>query len=183
MNRARRILLFANAIANGSTALLGPIYAIYVEKIGGGILEVAGSYTVYCLAYGILMLVFGRWEDKFKETEYFLAAGVIISAIGFAGYLTASNILHLVIIQGILGVAFALMTPAQDALYTKHLDRGKFGTEWGTWEAVFWITEGVGAFLGGMIANFVGFQALFMVMMSISFLTGLYILFLPRKIL
>lgn len=49
MLRARKILLSTEVVSTGTLGLLGPIYAIYVEKIGGGILEASGTYAIFAL--------------------------------------------------------------------------------------------------------------------------------------
>lgn len=163
--------------------MLVPIYAIYVEKIGGDILAASGAYAVFSLVYGVLMIFFGRLTDRVKESEYFIVAGFLLSGVGFFGYMVVQNPLQLFIVQAVLGIALALMTPAHDSLYTAHLDHGRFASEWGTWEAVYWITEGIAAFVGGLIVTYVSFDALFMFMGGISFVAGFYIWILPRRVL
>lgn len=181
MARARRIILTLTIVYNGSIALLAPIYAIFVEKIGGGILDAAGTYALFTIVYGILMIFIGKLTDKVQKKEYFMAAGFFFSAIGFAGYLVAKNIIHLLITQIILGIAFAVITPASDALYTSHLDKDKYASQWGIWETTWYVTEGVCAFIGGIIAKYIGFHALFISMITISCLAGSYIILLSWK--
>ena len=82
-----------------------------------------------------------------------------------------------------MGIAQAVMTPAGDALYTVHMDHGKFASEWGIWEGLYYIAEGSFAFLGGVIAKYVGFSTLFVTMFILAFCAGLYIWLLPRDVL
>ncbi len=180
MVKAQKILLSTQTIATTSAGLLAPIYAIYVEKVGGGILETSASYALFAVVYGLLMLVMGKLTDKVKYQELFIAAGFFISAIGYVGYLFVSSVFHLFILQAILGIAQAVMTPAHDGLYTKHLDDTKSASEWATWEAVYAISTGVSAFVGGIIVYYISFEALFITMFLMSSVTGLYILLLPR---
>lgn len=77
--KAKRIILASQMVAVGTMGLLGPIYAIYVEKLGGDILAAAIAYTIYSIVYGILVIFLGRITDKVKESEYFLMAGFFIS--------------------------------------------------------------------------------------------------------
>lgn len=181
--RARRILLVTLTIMTGAAGLLGPIYAIYVEKLGGHILATSASYAVFGIVYGLSMLVMGKIADRVKEKEYFIVFGFLLSGFAYLGFLFATQPLHLFFIEAVLGLAMSSITPANDALYTKHLDSGKYASEWASWEAVFWITDGVSAFLGGLIVAYISFTALFILMASISFIAGVYILLLPRRIL
>lgn len=170
-------------IAVGAAGLLAPMYAIYVEKIGGDILTATNAWALFSITGGILIILIGRLTDRVKEPEYFIVAGFLTAAVGYLGYLTVKGPGHLFIVQAILGVAMALMTPAHDALYTQHLDGGRFASEWGFWEGMWLITEAIAAFVGGIVVTYFGFQALFILMATMSLLTGFYILFLPRQIL
>jgi len=181
--KAKRIVLVSQMIAVGTMGLLGPIYAIYVEKLGGDILAAAAAYAIYSVVYGGLVILLGKVTDKVKESEYFVIAGFFVASLSYAGYLLAQNPLHLFVIQAVLGVAQALNTPALDALYQKHMDNRKPASEWGKWEGIYYITEGITAAVGGGIATLIGFMPLFIIMAAISMVTGVYLMFLPRKVL
>lgn len=183
MLRARKILLSTEVVSTGTLGLLGPIYAIYVERIGGSILEASGTYAIFALIHGLLVMRLGKLTDRVKEQKYFMVAGFLISGIGFLGYLFVKNLPQLVLVQAILGIAMAIMTPANYALYTKNLDRGKFAAQWGTMEGIYYITQGLTAFAGGIIASYIGFQAIFIFMAGVSFLAGIYIWLLPKEVL
>jgi predicted MFS family arabinose efflux permease len=72
------------------------------------------------------------------------------------------------------------MTPAHDGLYTKHLNQTKNASEWATWEAVYAVSAGLSAFIGGIIVVYMSFSSLFVLMGTMSLVAGLYIWFLPR---
>lgn len=183
MRRPTRILLTTQMIAVGAAGMLTPIYAIYVQKIGGDIIEAAGAWTIFSIVSGVLTILFGRLTDKVREPEYFIVAGFFVAAAGYFGYTLVQNPLHLFIVQIVLGVSVALMTPAHDALYTEHLDGGRFASEWGFWEGMWNITEAVTAFIGGLIVASFGFKILFIAMALLAFVTGVYIWLLPRRLL
>ncbi len=131
MRRATKILLTTQMIAVGTAGMLAPIYAIYVQKIGGDILAASGAWTVYSIVGGVLIIFLGRITDRAREPEYFIVAGFFAAFVGYAGYLFIKSPSHLFIVQAVLGLATALMTPAHDALYTEHLNGGRFASEWG----------------------------------------------------
>lgn len=183
MRRPTKILLTTQMIAVGAAGMLVPIYAIYVGKIGGDILVAAGAWTIFSIVSGTLTMLFGRLTDRVREPEYFIIAGFFAAAVGYVGYLFVQNPTHLFIVQMVLGVSVALMTPAHDALYTEHLDGGRFASEWGFWEGMWNITEAVAALAGGLVVAWFGFKTLFIVMAVLAFSTGIYIWFLPRRVL
>lgn len=108
--------------------------------------------------------------------------GYLISVFGFVGYLMIRKPIDLFIVQIIFGVCEAISAPAFDGLYSRHLDKGKFASEWGLWESMNWIVAAIAAALGGLFASVFGFRFLFVVMLLLS-LAGLIIsgLLLSRK--
>jgi len=56
MKRGLRFLLIADAWVNLALGMIGPIYAIFVEQIGGDILDASWAYFTYMLTAGIAPL-------------------------------------------------------------------------------------------------------------------------------
>lgn len=182
MNRALRILLLTEFLALLSIGLLGPLYAVFAEKIGGDILEITGAYALFLISAGILQLFLSKLVDILKEKEFILAAGYFLIAAGQLGYLWVDAPAKLFLIQIILGIALGLLDPSLDFLYSVHLDPGRGGFEWGVYEGLTKIAGGLGAILGGVIVTLAGgFSALFISMAALSFLSGIIILAVPRS--
>jgi MFS family permease len=161
--------------------LFGPIYAVFVEEIGGDLLTAGAAYSGFAIAAGILIFLISRWEDHVKHKEKLIIAGYVFSCIGFAGYLLIKAPVHLFIVQIIFGLGEAVGTPAFDGMYSKHLDKGKFISEWGLWESMSYITLGVAAIAGGFLANTYGFKFLFWIMLGLSILGLVASLFLVSR--
>lgn len=182
-NRPIRILLATNALILATGALIGPIYALFVEEIGGDLLGAGLSAAVFSLTAGIVTLVSGRYSDKVKENELIVVAGYLIMAIGFFGFLLVGSIWSLLIVQVIVGFGEAIYAPAFDALYSKHQDKRKAGRTWGAWETTYYFVRALGALAGGIIATAFGFNGIFVLMGTLSLISALYILRLPRRVL
>ena len=148
--------------------LFGPIYAVFVEKIGGDLLTAGTAYAAFAITTGVLIFLISKWEDKAKHLEKFVILGYALSCIGFIGYLLIKEPWHLFIVQIIFGIGEAINTPAWDGLYSKSLDKGKFASQWGLWESMQWIVTAIAAAIGGLIANLFGFRFLFYIMLFIS---------------
>lgn len=119
--------------------MLGPIYALFVGKIGGDLLDVSYAFGIYALAAGMTTLISGRYADKLKENELIVVFGYGIMGLAFFGYTLVNSIWSLLLVQIIVGLGEAIYLPAFDAIYSKHLDGHKSGKEWGVrWVPVKW---------------------------------------------
>jgi len=182
-NHAIRILLATNGLILFAGAMLGPIYALFVEKIGGSLLDASYAGAAFAAAAAITVFFMGRLSDKVKENELIIVAGYIIMGLGFFLYTAVNSIWSLLLAQVIIGFGEAIYVPAFDCVFSRHLDRKKEGTEWGAWESINYITTAIGAIIGGYTVHYFGFDLLFIIMSLFCFTSAAYIFFLPRKIL
>ena len=184
MNKELKILLLSSVLFTLAGGMFGPIYAIFVEGIGGDLLTAGAAYSIFAIVSGILIFFISRWEDHVKKQEILVVCGYALNCIGFFGYLITKNPLDLFIVQIIFGAGCAIKSPAYDGLYSKHLEKGKFVSEWGLWESIYMITTGLAAIAGGIIGNFYGFRMLFIIMLFssiIGFIVSIDLLIRKRK--
>lgn len=182
-SKAIRILLVTNGFILVATAMLGPIYALFVEEIGGNLLDASYAYGFFALAAGITTLISGKYADKLKENELIIVFGYGIMGLAFFGYTFVNSVVSLLVVQVIIGIGEAIYLPAFDAVYSKHLDGRKSGREWGAWEAINFFTIAFGAVTGGLLVTFFGFKAIFVIMGLLCLASAIYIFRLPRKVL
>jgi len=182
-NKALRILLSTNAMILMTAAMLGPIYALFVEKVGGDLMDASIAGGIFALAAGLTTLVSGKYSDKVKENELIVVLGYSIMGIGFLLYFWVNSIIFLFMVQAIIGLGEAIYSPAFDAVYSKHLDGHKSGTQWGAWESMNYFPTAIGAIIGGGLVTLFGFQPLFVIMAMLCFSSALYIYHLKRSIL
>ena len=182
-NPALRVLLISDALVLISAAMITPIYAAFVDSVGGDILD--AGLTAAGLAFGsaFAALVAGKYADGLREKKSLLVLSHAVVGAGFLLFITVHNVWYLAAIQVVIGLVRALADPAFDALYSKHLDRNEEAAEWGTWEAIAYAAGGVGAILGGLIVHFSSFKALFITMGVLCLLSALYINRIPRRVL
>jgi len=168
MQRELKILTLASGLFIFAAGLFGPIYAVFVEDIGGDILTAGMSYSIFAIIAGVLTFLISRWEDHVKHKEKLVVIGYALATIGSLGYLFIKNPFDLYVVQSIFGISTAIRLPAFYGLYSKHLDHRKYVSEWGLWEGIAWIVTGVSAIIGSYLANIYGFRTLFIVMFIVS---------------
>jgi len=182
-NRALRVLFTYNSLFLFSASLLGPLYAIFVKNIGGGVLLISISSAVFYLSSTLFLFFVSRWGDKLREKEYLLIASYLVRAIGYFGFLFVDGALLLIIIQAIFGLGDALGTPTFGAIFSKHTDRQEEVLEYSDWSVIANIVMALGTIIGGFMVATFGFVFLFMVMGGLCILSALGIYLTPRKVL
>ncbi len=182
-NRALRVLLLSSWIFLLAGAMMGPIYAIFVEKIGGNLLDASFTGGIFSFVAGITAILSGSITDRLKENELMIVLSYILMGIGFFLYIFVHSIKALFLVQIFTGFSEALYYPALDAVYSKHLSKGNQGKQWGMWEAVDYFAIAVGAWVGGVIASYLGFHVLFLVMSFLCFISAFYVFLTPREVL
>jgi len=181
MNKILKVLLLSSSISLLAAGLFGPIYAVFVEEIGGDLLTAGSAYAAFAISSGIIIFFISRWEDHIKHHEKMVVLGYGLGCVGFLGYLFVKNPFDLFLVQIILGAGVAIGTPAFDGLYSNHLDKGKFCSEWGLWESMDSIVAGISALAGGFIANTFGFRPLFIIMFIFSLIALITSLLLLKE--
>lgn len=183
-NKALKILLATNGLILIAGAMLGPIYALFVEQVGGDLLDASIAGGLFALSAGLVSLVFGRLSDEMRHSEWVMVLGYGLIGLGFLLYLFVDSVLFLFAVQVIIGFGEAIYSPAFDKLYSLHLVDGKGGTEWGAWESMNYFTAAFGALAGGLIVNRFGFNAMFIVMAVLCYLSASYLYLLsPKRVL
>lgn len=183
-NHAIRILLGTNALILLASAMLGPIYAIFVTQIGGDLMDASIAGFLFAISAGLITLLTGKYADGVKHNDKILVLGYSIIGVGFLLYPFVASVYTLFAIQALIGIGNAVYSPAFDKLYSIHLDHGKDGEEWGTWESLNYFMGAFGALLGGWLVTKFGFNTLFYMMAVLSFSSGIYLYALsPRRVL
>jgi len=181
MKKELKILLVVSGIFIFAGGLFGPLYAVFVEGIGGDLITAGGAYSAFAISAGVLVFIISKWEDHVKHTEKLIIAGYAISAIGYFYYIFVRDPLNLFIVQVIFGIGQAVCSPAYDGLYSRSMDKGRYVFQWGIWESMSRIVMGVSALLGGFIALYYGFSTLFVIMFVLSLLGVLVSLLLIKN--
>lgn len=168
-SRVIRTLLLSEGLYLFAGGLLGPIWAIYVENIGGDLLEASLAFGTFMLTAALVTHILGKIEDSNRYKAKFVVFGYLMGALGFTGYLFVDSPLSLLGVQAILGMTVAVKDPAYDGLYSKFAKR-HLTLAWGEWEAMDYLTSGISAIVGGLIVTFFGFKSLIFVMIIFSLL-------------
>jgi MFS family permease len=158
-----RILLYGSNIWYFGEGMLGPLFAVFAERIGGSILDISWAWATYLVFTGIFVMFVGKISDG-RSKEKLMVLGYALNALFTFAYLLVSSPVHLFMVQAGLGIASALAIPTWSALYSSSGSRKQKGYEWGLVTGEARILTAAGMVLGGFIASYLGFPTLFIIM-------------------
>ncbi len=182
-NRALRILLSTNGFVLLAGGMIGPIYAFFVEEIGGNLMDASMAGAFFALAAGITTFFMGKYTDKLKYPQNIIIWGYALMGLGYLLFTQVNSIYSLFAVQLLIGLSEAIYSPAYDAIYSKHISQKKSGSQWGAWESTFYFSLALGAVLGGFIVSNFGFNTLFVTMGTFCWGSAFYIWKLPKSAL
>ncbi|MDD5732147.1 MAG: MFS transporter [Patescibacteria group bacterium] len=168
LKRGIKILLMSDFFAAFAVGMIGPIYAIYVERIGGDILDASWAYFAFMISCGVVLYLMGLFENGVKNKGFFIVLGYVLTSLGCLSYIFVATQWHLIITQIILGLGQAVLSPVFDSLYGDYVNEDSESKEWAYWESMLYIANAVAALIGGYFAKSFGFKALFIMMFIIS---------------
>lgn len=165
-------LLAASLVANFADSLFGPLYAIYVEGIGGDMLDVGNTMALYSIVTGVLIIIAGKLADEWNK-ELMTVIGFALSALGTCGYLVIETPMHLYILQFVFALSTALLSAPLSALFAQHINKKKAGLLWALDDGGGKILCGGGLLLGTFITYHFGFATIFVIILIFQIIATL----------
>jgi len=179
VNKIIRVLVLGDIMFFSAYGLIGPIFAIFVTgQIAGATIATAGfAATINLLVRALLQMPVARYIDRHKgekdDFKFMVTGSTLISIVPFI-YLFVTVPWHLYLAQIVLGIGGALANPGWYAIFTRHIDKGKEGTEWTLENVGVGLAAAGTAAIGGVLAQYFGFDNLFLIVGVLS-LVGLII--------
>jgi hypothetical protein len=159
-----RTLIASWGLSSFSEGVILPIYAVFVQHVGGDILDAGGAMGVFLITEGLFTALVhrGRWSAQSRITLMIVGWAVWLGGIVF--YLFISNIETLFLAQVFTAIGNAVADPVFDAELADHTDQNLKDYEWGLWEGSKSFIDGIAAIIGAFVAAMFGFRALIFLM-------------------
>ena len=168
------ILLVGSNLWYLGEGMLGPLFAVFSEQIGGDVLSISRAWACYLIVMGLCTVLIGRYSDGRVSKEKIMLLGYGLNAVLTFAYLFVQTPAHLLLVQAGLGLASALAMPTWEALYAKYEDKKHDGFSWGLFSGGADVMLGVGVLIGGVIVSHYSFSVMFVVMGCMQVLATLY---------
>ncbi len=173
MNRTVRLLLIASSLWYLSEGLLGPLFAVFAQRIGGDVFDITSAWAAYLIVCGLAYPIVGRLVNQSRWKFRVITVGYAMHTVCTFCYLFVHTPQQLLVVQVGLGLAEAISTPSWDAYFASELTERDDTFAWGIASGHTQIVSGIAIAIGGMIAKWGSFQALFITMGCISLLATL----------
>ncbi|HPT29811.1 MAG TPA: MFS transporter [bacterium] len=180
-NIAYRLLISAYAISTFSEGIIVPIYAIFVQKIGGDILDAGLAMGIFLITQGLFTVFFHKlnWNPRFRML--IMIGGWMIWLLGLSLYLVVSSVGMLFLTQILTAIGNAVADPIFDEELSRCTDKKKGESQWAIFEGGNDLMSGLAAILGGLVASAFGFLTLIWTMIIAATISLLTILFYVHR--
>src|SRR3989338_1311264 len=178
INPVIRFLIISDTVLMGAAGLLGPIFALFItDFIKGGNEAVVGMGAgIYLFTKSILQIPIANFIDRIRgEKDDFWLMFIFTVCIALIPllYLIISTPLQLYAVQFVLGLFTAFTFPTYMAIFTRHIDKTKEGTEWGVYFTLTDLMSAVFSAIGGYVAVVSGFPTLIIAVVILSLIGSL----------
>jgi MFS family permease len=180
--RAIRPLLPGMILQTLGASMLLPILPTFAEDY---LLLTNTQYSFFLLTGGgfaVLALVpMGRLSDKLGK-KWFLVAGFMSFAFGLYSITTIETLWTCLFWAVVLGVSYAAVLPAWNALLAQFIPPQQKGVGWGIFSTVEGIGVMLGPVIGGIIGDAFGLSVPFLVSAGIFLFIGLFYVWFPFRL-
>ncbi len=187
MNRFVKYLILSDLFFWSAWGLVSPLFAIFVvDKIEGGSLLVVGIASGIALVLkSVLRIPIGIFIDKFdgEKDDYFcLVIGLFIAALTAFGFIFASKVWHIYLLQALQGIGVAVSLSAWSPIFSRHIDDKKRALEWGLDATAIGVGTGVTSIIGSWAVARFGFDSVFFCVGVIGIVGALILLPIKKDV-
>lgn len=194
INKTIKTLIISDFFLNSGWGLLAPVFAIFlVQKIAAGSAaegaKIAGFASLtYWIVKSSLQIPIGQYLDKNhgeKDDFWFMVLGTFLAGLTPFGYLISYFPWHIYVFQVVHAVGMAMVIPSWNAIFTRHIDKGREAFEWSLESTSLGFGAGLAGAVGGILVAIFGFKVIFVLvgvftMVSASLLALIHKEIAPR---
>lgn len=167
MRKEYKMLMSMTLLVNIGCNLIGPFYAIYIQKVGISLADMGFASAVFNVTIGLLIIAIGKLSDKLNK-EIVTVVGYYLYAFGTLGYMLISRSWHLYLLQVVFAFAAACLAAPLTALFSRYIEKKEEGMQWGLNDGVSRIGVALAVVAGTLIVTRLGFTTLFIIMFGIQ---------------
>lgn len=168
--------------------LIEPVFSVFIiEKVAGATLVTVGvAAALYWLLKSVLQIPLANYLDKTpgeKDDFYALILGLLVASFSALLFALVGQIWELYLVQVLHALGFGLYAASWPAIFSRHLDKDRVSFDWALDSTAAGVSAGISGFFGGVIANWFGFQAVFVLASFFSAVSAVILILAPDIIL
>lgn len=180
------VLTLNDVLYWGGDTFISVILALFVTQYidGASASSVGIAYMIYRLTSSLSTSFIGRMFDSIKgyvDEMWALFAACIVAGITYIFLSFATQLWHLYLAMGIVGVCRAFDVTAWKMIFYTHLESDTKGRTIGTYDAIYGVAMGVIAALSGFVGEQYGFRVVILIAGIIIALGGIPVLSLRNN--
>ncbi|MBI4992370.1 MAG: MFS transporter [Candidatus Harrisonbacteria bacterium] len=188
INRVIRYFIIGDLIMWAGWGFIDPIFSIFVIRniTSASLTSIGLLATIYWVTKGILQIPISLFLDKTdgeKDDFYAMIFGLMIMSVAAFSFMVAGTMNQIYFVQFLKAIGFALYIPSWSAIATRHLDKENTAFEWAASSSAVSLAAGAAGFFGGVIANFAGFNFVFLTVGLLALFSAALLLVVPDLIL
>ncbi len=177
-------LMASDFLLQSGWGFVGPVFALFLsQRIEGVSIGMVGlAAGVYWITKSTAQPFIARAMDLIKgdkDDMNFLILGLVCMSFLSLGYIFATTIYHIFIIEFFRGLAQAFIVPAWLGMFTHYMDKDWRSFTWAIHSTSVGYALGFTAVFGGVIADRMGFQAVFL-LVSASAMTSAIMVYITK---
>lgn len=178
INKVIKFLIFSDLCLVAAGGLITPIFAVFLtDNINGGNVKVAGyAAAIYLITKSLAEIPLAQYLDKHageKDDLAFIIFGNFLITLAIFSYIKASLPWHIYVIEAVYALGAAFNFPGYNAIFSRHLKKGKEALTWTIDASLVEIGTGIAGAVGGIIVFRYGFNCLFICGAVFSFISAL----------
>jgi len=178
-------LTLSDVLYWGGDTFVSVVLALFVTQYidGASASSVGIAYMIYRLTSSLSTTFVGRFFDSIKghmDEVWALFIASVIAGITYILLSSATQLWHLYLAMGIVGICRAFDVNAWRMIFYTHLESKHKGRTLGTYDAIYGVSMGAMAALSGFVGEIYGFRIVILVAGLIIVLGGIPVLSLKK---
>lgn len=156
------VVMIALAIYAIGQYTIQPLLPLYLASVGLSVTEMSLLFSLGAIISSFCPIIFGRLSDRVGRDKVLIGA-ILISGTAFLSYIWVAAFVHAAVVRALTTLGFAVVTPVGLAFMSDLLPISKRGTAIGIYQSLLSVETSAGGVVGGAIALYVGYQAIFVI--------------------
>lgn len=188
VGRVVKYFIICDLIFWGGWGIVQPIFAVFVlENIAGATVVTVGTLAaIFWTVKSVLQIPLARYLDRTageKDDFYALILGLFLASISAFLFVLVKEVWQLYLVEVLHSTALALYAVSWTPIFSRHLDGDKVSFDWALDSSAVGIFAGLAGLLGGIVAKFFGFEAVFVLVALFSAASAFVLLLVPDLVL